>query len=332
MSPKQTREEIRTIPIDKIDVLNPRDRNTKAFKVIVGNIKDIGLKKPIKVTPRTTDDGEQRYVLVFGEGRLTAFRNLGEKKIPAIVVEISDEDAFLMSLVENIARRQEKPLENLASITALRAKGHSPKEIATKIGMTPHYVQGMLTLLEEGEERLVVAVERGQIPLNVALTIHGAGNDDKSLQAALQDAYESGKLRGKPLMDVRRILDKRRTLGRSANKQGPRKRAEVSADAPAASSRTSTPSKLRRPDSGSRSRIATSAPSKRSTATSRYSSWARARTSASLAIDRLPAASLVGVIARLCRVTMRDRLATSAVKAPMSWKRPVTRRLMGSTA
>lgn len=190
MSPKQTREEIRMIPIDKIDVLNPRDRNTKAFKVIVGNIKDIGLKKPIKVTPRTTDAGEQRYVLVFGEGRLTAFRNLGEKEIPAIVVEISDEDAFLMSLVENIARRQEKPLENLASITALRAKGHSPKEIATKIGMTPHYVQGMLTLLEEGEERLVVGVERGQIPLNVALTIHGAGNDDKSVQAALQDAYE----------------------------------------------------------------------------------------------------------------------------------------------
>jgi ParB family chromosome partitioning protein len=47
------------------------------------------------VTPRTTDAGEQRYVLVFGEGRLTAFRNLGEKEIPAIVVEISDEDAYL---------------------------------------------------------------------------------------------------------------------------------------------------------------------------------------------------------------------------------------------
>ena len=78
MNPKQIREEIQMIPIDKIDVLNPRDRNTKAFKVIVGNIKDIGLKKPIKVTPRTTDVGEQRYVLVFGEGRLTAFRNLGE--------------------------------------------------------------------------------------------------------------------------------------------------------------------------------------------------------------------------------------------------------------
>ena len=63
------------------------------------------------------------------------------------------------------------------------------------------------------------------------MTIHGAGNDDKSVQAALQDAYESGKLRGKPLMEVRRIIEKRRTLGRSANKQGSRKRPEVSADA-----------------------------------------------------------------------------------------------------
>ena len=42
MNLKQTREEIHMIPIDKIDVLNPRDRNTKAFKVIVGNIKDTG--------------------------------------------------------------------------------------------------------------------------------------------------------------------------------------------------------------------------------------------------------------------------------------------------
>ncbi len=221
--------EIRMIPIDKIDVLNPRDRNAKAFNVIIGNIKNIGLKKPIKVTPRTTDDGEQRYVLVFGEGRLTAFRNLGEKKIPAIVVDISDEDAFLMSLVENIARRQEKPLENLANISRLRQSGATSADIASKIGVTPHYVQGMLDLLEQGEERLLIAVERGQIPLNVALTIHGAGNDDKSLQAALQEAYESGSLRGKPLINARRMIERRQALGYSAAKRGPRKTKDVSA-------------------------------------------------------------------------------------------------------
>ena len=45
------------------------------------------------------------YLLVCGEGRLNAFRILGETHIPALVVDVTDEDAFIMSLAENIARR-----------------------------------------------------------------------------------------------------------------------------------------------------------------------------------------------------------------------------------
>ena len=112
------------IPIDRIDVLNPRDRNKRVFEEIVGNIKTIGLKKPITVTPRTGEDGAERYLLVCGEGRLSAFRSLGEAEIPALVVTVSDEDAFIMSLTENIARRQCRPLEILAGIKQLRDKGN----------------------------------------------------------------------------------------------------------------------------------------------------------------------------------------------------------------
>lgn len=36
---------------------------------------------------------------------------LGQKKIPAIVIQASEDDCFVMSLVENIARRQHSPLE-----------------------------------------------------------------------------------------------------------------------------------------------------------------------------------------------------------------------------
>jgi len=76
------------------------------FDEIVGNIRSIGLKKPITVTPRPGPDGSERYLLVCGEGRMKAFRSLGETNIPALVVNVSDEDAFIMSLAENIARRQ----------------------------------------------------------------------------------------------------------------------------------------------------------------------------------------------------------------------------------
>lgn len=106
MTPKHRNSEIRMIPVDRIDILNPRDRNKRVFDEIVGNIKAIGLKKPITVTPRMGDDDQERYLLVCGEGRLNAFRNLGEATIPALVISVSDEDAFIMSLAENIARRQ----------------------------------------------------------------------------------------------------------------------------------------------------------------------------------------------------------------------------------
>lgn len=42
--------ELRMIPIAQIEVLNPRERNKQVFEQIVGNIKSVGLKKPITVT------------------------------------------------------------------------------------------------------------------------------------------------------------------------------------------------------------------------------------------------------------------------------------------
>jgi ParB family chromosome partitioning protein len=227
MNPQQQTGEVRMIPVDQIEVINPRERNNRVFNEIVGNIQAIGLKKPIKVTPRATADGIEKYLLVCGEGRLKAFRSLGETTIPAIVVNVSDEDAFIMSLAENIARRQCRPLELLAGIRQLQEQGYTSKVIAEKTGLTQSYVQGILMLLHHGEERLVIAVEKGRIPLNAALSIVSAGDDDTAMQAALQEAYESGKLRGKQLIDARRIIEQRKTLGRSAARNMSGKLADV---------------------------------------------------------------------------------------------------------
>jgi ParB family transcriptional regulator, chromosome partitioning protein len=72
-----------------------------------------------------------------------------------------------------------------------------------------------------------VAVEQGRVPLTTALTIAGAGDDDKAVQAALQDAYESGKLRGRQLLQARRVIERRQTLGRSVRRGTPLKRRDV---------------------------------------------------------------------------------------------------------
>ncbi|GAC1376215.1 MAG: plasmid partitioning protein RepB C-terminal domain-containing protein [Aquirhabdus sp.] len=217
---------MRMIPIESIDILNPRERNQGVFKEIVGNIKAIGLKKPITVTPRVRANSE-RFLLICGEGRLKAFRALGEAYIPALVVEVNDEDAFIMSLAENIARRHYRPLELLAGIEQLRDRGYDKNAIAKKTGLSPEYVYGILALLKSGEERLLVAVETGRIPLNAALSIVGAGNDDKAVQDALQDIYESGTLRGNQLAQARRVIERRQNLGRTIARSGSSKNQTV---------------------------------------------------------------------------------------------------------
>jgi ParB family transcriptional regulator, chromosome partitioning protein len=224
---EQRQSEMRMIPIDRIEVLNPRERNNRVFEEIVANIKTIGLKKPITVTAREKADGSERYLLVCGEGRVKAFQALGETTIPALVVTVSDEDAFIMSLAENIARRQYRPLEILEGIERLRDQGYDKKAIANKTGLRPEYVQGILTLLKNGEERLLVAVAKGRIPITAALTIADAGDDDKAVQAALQDAYESGTLRGQQLQQARRVIEHRQAMGRSAAPAARRRRADV---------------------------------------------------------------------------------------------------------
>ena len=227
MSAAVSVQPVRLLPIAQIEVLNTRERNGRAFGEIVTNIRTIGLKKPIVVTPRPKPDGTEHYMLICGEGRLNAFRTLGEQEIPALVVTASDEDAFIMSLSENIARRQRRPLELLAGIEELRARGYTAKQTATKTGLAPKYVQGILTLLQQGEQRLVEAVEKGAIPLNAALAIVGAGKDSAAVQAVLQEAYESGTLRGRRLIDARRLMERRDSLGATVDRRAPRKMGDV---------------------------------------------------------------------------------------------------------
>lgn len=212
MTPLQPGE-VRFIPLDQIEVLNPRERESHAFEEIVGSIQAIGLKKPIVVAQRESQ-GTPRYVLVCGEGRMKAFQRLGETSIPALVISVSDEEAFIMSLTENIARRQCRPLELLWGIEKLLEQGYTATDIASKTGLANSYVRGLTTLIQEGEERLLDAVQRGVIPINAALTIASAGHNNQAMQAALREAYETGTLRGRPLAQARRIVELREKRGR----------------------------------------------------------------------------------------------------------------------
>ena len=204
---------VRMIPLDKIRVLNPRQRNRHKFQQIVSNISNLGLKRPITVNVSKNKDGGEQYDLVCGQGRLEAYAALGQETIPAVIISVSKEECYLMSLVENLARRQHVNLELVREIGNLKGRGYKITEIAQKTDLTPDYVRGIIRLLERGEERLITAVETGYIPISWAVEISAAKDEDTQL--ALLSAYESKKLRGRDLIKVRRLIEQRRMHGKS---------------------------------------------------------------------------------------------------------------------
>lgn len=187
------------------------------FESIIANIGTLGLKKPITVTRRPDAPDDKPYDLVCGQGRLEAYRALGKDTIPAITIETSKDEAYLMSLVENIARRSPTPVELLKEIITLKDAGLSPEQIGAKLDLDRTYVYTAMHLLQHGEHTLLQEVERGHIPVSVAMKISTAADHD--LQAALREAYASGELRGAQLLATKRYLAKHKKLQRAPNKK-----------------------------------------------------------------------------------------------------------------
>src|ERR1700687_1496776 len=191
-----TTTEVQMVPVDAITVLNPRARNKRIFQELVTSIAHLALKKPITVSRRGT---EPVYDLVCGQGRLEAFIALGQSEIPAIVIQVPQGDCYVMSLVENVARRHPGSLELMREIGRLKDRGYTTAEIAMKVDFTPDYIAAVCYLLEHGEERLL---------------------SDVDVQRALAEAYENKLLPGNQILTIRRIIQRRNQRRKSAPGRG----------------------------------------------------------------------------------------------------------------
>jgi ParB family transcriptional regulator, chromosome partitioning protein len=215
--PDGTQKVVQLVPIASIRVMNPRARNRKVFRTVIDSIAQVGLKRPITVSRNGSV-----FELVCGQGRLEAYRALAQKEIPAFVIDSDVQTGMLMSLVENLARRQHRSIDLLHDIQGLRHRGYTPDDIAQKTGLTLEYVRYVLHLLDAGETRLLAAVEAGQIPVSVAVKIADAS--DRTAQRVLQEAYENKLLRGKRFLAAKRLVEQRNRRGKQLRPQPARAR------------------------------------------------------------------------------------------------------------
>jgi ParB family chromosome partitioning protein len=200
--------DIEMIPVSRIRVANPRNRNKVVWLAIVASIRSVGLKKPILVSRRDSPDAEgNTFDLVCGQGRLEAFRELSEELIPAMITDASQPDQYLMSLVENIARRPPSNKSIYYEVRNLRERGYDSQTIAKKLGIDRTYVSGVVHLVKHGEPNLLKEVEAGKLPITVAIEI--SNGNDEGIQRALSDGYASGEFRGSKLKAIRRLIEQR---------------------------------------------------------------------------------------------------------------------------
>lgn len=210
---KPNEHEIQMIPVTAIRIANPRVRERRKFDQIVRNISEQGLKRPITVTEvEPGPDGKPVYDLVCGQGRLEAFIALGQLEIPALVRQMSKVDGLIASLVENIARRRVSALDQIRMIQWMHGQGNSTEAIARKTGFVEPYIQGILKLLDHGEERVLDAVLHGRLPITIAVKI--AGLEDEAAQNMLVEAYEKKAMKQSSLSAFRQLIDQRRCLGK----------------------------------------------------------------------------------------------------------------------
>lgn len=116
-----------------------------SLKELSESIRQYGVIQP--VTVRKMHDGT--YELVAGERRLKACGLAGMLKIPAIVIEMEDDDSAIVALVENIQRQNLSFLEEANAYAALLSKHKiTQEELAKRLGKTQSAIANKIRLLK----------------------------------------------------------------------------------------------------------------------------------------------------------------------------------------
>lgn len=164
----------------------------EALQELADSIKAQGVVQPIVVRPLQSTPGQ--YELVAGERRWRASQLAGLYDIPAIIRDISDQEAMAVALIENIQRQELNPVEEAKALVRLVEEfGLTHQEAADAVGRSRASVSNLLRLLTLKTD-VRHMLEDGQIEMGHARAILGL-ESAKQLQAAKEVAKKGLSVR-----------------------------------------------------------------------------------------------------------------------------------------
>ncbi len=165
---------------------------------LVESIREKGVVQPVIV--RATDG---QFELIAGERRLRAAKELGWTKIPALIKNVSDEQALELAIVENIQRENLNPIEEAKAYLKLSDEFNlTQDDIAKKVGRNRVTVANAMRLLKLPAE-IQDDVSKGKISAGHAKVI-----------LMLESAPLQRKLRDLVIANDLSVRDTERAAGR----------------------------------------------------------------------------------------------------------------------
>lgn len=143
--------------------------NDEALDELARSIRESGVIQPVVV--RSLGD---RYELLAGERRWRAAQRAGLATLPALVRDdLSDEEAFVVGLIENLQRESLSPIDTALGLKRLAELHHlTHGALGQRIGKSRAYVTHFLRLLNL-HAQVQDAVDAGLISMGHAKVLGG---------------------------------------------------------------------------------------------------------------------------------------------------------------
>ncbi|HIX94248.1 MAG TPA: ParB/RepB/Spo0J family partition protein [Candidatus Gemmiger excrementipullorum] len=175
---------VTTLPLREIepDPDQPRKRfDEAALAELAASIQENGLLQPIAVRPKPLGAG---YLIIAGERRWRAARLAGLDEVPALIKDVTDEQAAALALIENLQREDLDPIEVAEGCRQLIEKyGLTQETAAKRLGKSRSAVTNSLRLLNLPDD-VRAKVSDGSLSAGHAKALLGLPDAARIRQAA----------------------------------------------------------------------------------------------------------------------------------------------------
>ena len=173
---------VRDIPLDLID-RNPYQTRIHfdeiALNELAESIKASGVVQPITVRPNSG-----RFQLITGERRWLASGRAGKTTVPAIVRQVSNEQAMEITIIENLQREDLNPVEQARAFERLaREFALTQEQMAQRTGKDRSSISNFLRLLKLPPEVLTL-VESAKLSFGHAKALMALDSQEAMLRLA----------------------------------------------------------------------------------------------------------------------------------------------------